>query len=145
MGVKTKVSVIEFGPVLELPPDDYELVTAFTVLGEPGRKSNGRRIIRGKNGPMIIKSAKAMKYGDGFLKQVPDHAKLGIGSVKEPLALWAHIYYASNRPDISSELLQDLLEKAGVVANDRWFKQIFLFGAIDKDNPRSDLRVYRIR
>ncbi len=129
------------------PPEGcYELLTKFTVTGEPGRKSNQRRIITNPatDKPMIIKSAKAMSYERTFLKQVPEEAKLGVGDVDHPLMLWAHIYYASNRPDVSTELLQDLLEKAGVVKNDRWLKQYMVYGAIDKENPRVELRLYRI-
>jgi hypothetical protein len=141
-----KVTTNEFGPVPDLPASQYELVTAFTVLGEPGRKSNGRRIMmnHATGRPMLVKSKKALNYCSSFMTQVPDEAKVGMGSEKEPLALWAHIYYASNRPDVSSELLMDLLEKAGVVLNDRWIKTQVLYGAIDRLNPRVELRVYRI-
>ncbi len=140
------MSVTEFGPVFDPPEACYELLTEFVVAGEPGRKSNQRRIVTNPatDKPMIIKSAKAMSYERAFLKQVPEEAKLGVGDVEHPLMLWAHIYYASNRPDVSTELIQDLLEKAGVVHNDRWFKQIWTHGAIDKENPRVELRIYRI-
>ncbi len=129
------------------PPEScYELLTSFTVIGELGRKSNQRRIVTNPatDKPMIIKSAKAMSYERTFLKQVPEEAKLGVGDADHPLMLWAHIYYASNRPDVSTELLQDLLEKAEVVRNDRWFKQFMTYGAVDKENPRVELRIYRI-
>ena len=146
MGMVNKIRVVEYCPVIELPETDFELLTALTVYGEPGRKSNQRRIVTNQSTgkPMIIKSAKAMSYESRFMQQVPEEAKIGAGSASEPLALWAHIYYASNRPDVSVELIQDLLEKAGVVKNDRWLKGFFVFGAVDKLDPRVELRIYRI-
>ena len=138
--------VIEFGPVWDLPAGQYELALSMTILGEPGRKSNQRRIVRNnKTGKaMLIKSQKALDYSASFLAQVPEETKRGIGGPKEPLALWAVIHYASNRPDVSTELIQDLLEKAGVISNDRHLKQLIIFGSIDRENPRVELRLYRI-
>ena len=137
--------VIEFGPVWKLPEPDYDLMVEFTIQGEPGRKSNQRRIVKGKSGkPIIIKGEKAMKYAESFLAQVPEEARLGLGDLHHPVALWAHIYYASNRPDVSTELIQDLLEKAGVVSNDRWIKTLVIFGSVDRENPRVELKLYSI-
>lgn len=141
----SKITKISFAQPFMPPSHYYEFVLKFEVLGEPGRKSNQRRIVRGKNGaPMIIKSEKAMNYQTKFLAQVPAEYKLGLGSKEEPLALRVVTWYKSNRPDISTELIQDLLEKAGVVSNDRWFKAVFCFGNIDSENPRSEIEIYKI-
>ncbi len=78
------------------------------------------------------------------MRQVTVDQKLSLGSPEEPLALWAKIYYASARPDLSLELIQDLLQEAGVVANDRFFKQTFAFSAIDSERPRTEIRIYGI-
>ncbi len=144
---KIKVTTIQYVPALVLPPDDFELLAAFIVLGEPGRKSNQRRIVKNKKtgSPMIIKGKKAMAYEQQFMEQVPESAKQHWGSAEEPLVLWTNIHYASNRPDVSTELIQDLLEKAGVVHNDRWIKAFFTFGQIDKESPRAEIKLYRIK
>lgn len=127
-------------------PAVYEEAVRLTIAGEPGRKSNQRRIVRRSNGtPMIIKSQKALDYEVSFLSQVPGEAKLFLGSAEEPLLLWAKIFYKSNRPDLSSELLMDQLQKAGVISNDRWIKSQMLFGGLDKENPRSEIVLYRLK
>ena len=142
-----KSTLIEYGPVFDLPLESYELLTTLHVDGEPGRKSNQRRIVQNKKTgkPMIIKGKKAMAYQQTFLDQVPEIDKMKWGSAEEPLALWAYIHYASNRPDVSTELIQDLLENAGVISNDRYIKQQFIFGAVDRENPRAEIRLYRIK
>ena len=78
------------------------------------------------------------------MEQVPEYAKQAYGDVDRPLALWAHVHYQSNRSDLSVELLKDLLQKAGVVSNDRWIKAELLFASIDRDNPRVEVELYAI-
>jgi len=128
-------------------PEQYELLAEFTVLGEPGRKSNQRRIVKNKrtDKPMIIKSQKAMSYQSSFLKQITGALKNKWGSRDELLLVWAHVYYASNRPDLSAELLTDLLQQAEIISNDRWIKSHVLFGSVDKENPRTEFRLYRLK
>jgi len=128
------------------PPDNFKLVAEFTIKGKPERKSNSRRIVRNKKTKkmLVIKSQEALIYADSFAKQVPDSAKVGVGNKDEILALWANVYYPSNRQDLSIEMIKDLLEKNGVVANDRWIKAHLVFGAIDRENPRVDLKLYVI-
>jgi hypothetical protein len=124
------------------PPKEYTKLVDLVILGNLPRKSNQRRIVKVRNKPLIIKSKQALAYTDSFLKQVPEESKLGLGDKQNPLALWAHVHYQSNRSDLSVELLKDLLEKAGVVTNDRWIKAEFLFAAIDQDHPRVELALY---
>ncbi len=137
---------IEFGPVLELPVERYTLLVSIEILGEPGRKSNQRRIVTNQSTGklMLIKSEKAMNYTSSFIAQVPPGYQVHLGSPDTHLALWTKIYYASARPDLSLELIQDLLQEAGVVENDRFFKQTFAFSAIDRDCPRAEIRIYEI-
>ncbi len=142
----SKPTVIEFAPAFDPPGEFYNLALSLTILGEPGRKSNQRRIVTNQatGRPMIIKSEKAMSYARSFLEQVPEDYEVHLGDGNNPLALWAKVYYASNRPDLSSELLMDLLQEAGVIKNDRFVKAQFLFGAIDRESPRVELRIYHI-
>jgi Holliday junction resolvase RusA-like endonuclease len=132
-------------PVFD-PPEEFELVLEFEVAGQPARKSNSRRIVtnRKTKQPMLIKSEAALNYTDEFLRQVPGNAKLGLGSLEEPLLLWAIVYYKSNQPDLSVELIKDLLEEAGVVRNDRYIRGELLFGKVDRDSPRTIIRLYRM-
>jgi hypothetical protein len=100
--------------------------------------------VKVRNRPLIIKSKQALAYTESFLKQVPEEHKQKLGCEQKPLALWAHVHYQSNRSDLSVELLKDLLQKAGVISDDRWIKAEFLFGAIDRDNPRVELALFAI-
>ena len=130
---------------LILPPENkYTRLLALTITGNLPRKSNQRRIVKVRNRPLIIKSKQALAYTESFLTQVPEASKLQLGSEQKPLCLWAHVHYQSNRSDLSVELLKDLLEKAGIVSNDRWIKAEFLFASIDRDNPRVELALYSI-
>jgi len=143
----SEIAAVIPSAVFDPPQNLYTLLTEFTVNGEPARKSNSRRLVTntrtGK--PMVIKSAKAMEYGESFLLQVPISARRMWGGSNEHMALWGEIYYASHRPDLSVELILDLLEEAKVISNDRWIKAHFLFGGVDRFNPRAHLRIYRIR
>ncbi len=147
MARTARPAVIEFAPVFDPPGEHYSLALSLTILGEPGRKSNQRRIVTNQatGKMMLIKSEKAMSYTASFLSQVPSDYQVHLGSREVPLALWAKVYYASNRPDLSSELLMDLLQEAGVINNDRFVKAQFLFGAIDRENPRVEIRIYWVR
>ena len=126
------------------PPSNFRLVSEFVIKGKPGRKSNSRQIVRNPktDKPMVIKSSVALSYAKQFGKQVTDEMKVGVGSEKEVLAVWANMYYPSNRQDISIEMITDLMQKHGIISNDRWVKCHLLFGAIDRDNPRVHIRLY---
>ena len=141
--------VIDYAPLVFPWPMHYRQVLSFEATGNLPRKSNQRRIakIKAKGGgtrPIIIKSKDALAFEQSFLSQVPKVCKQGLGSEAEPLLLWAHVFYRSNRSDLSVELLKDLLEKAGVVSNDRWIKAEMLFGSVDRDRPRMEIVLYRI-
>jgi len=107
----------------------------LTIHGHLPRKSNSRRIVvnRRTGKPMVIKSQDALDYERDFMRQVPGSAKIGM---KGELHLTAVIYYRSNRSDLSDELFCDLMEKAGIIENDRQFVAKILYKRIDKENPR---------
>jgi len=142
--MKNKDRIICYADLVIPPENKYTRILNLTITGNLPRKSNQRRIVKVRNRPLIIKSKQALAYTDSFMKQVPGESRLGLGDEKNPLALWAHVHYQSNRSDLSVELLKDLLEKAGVVTNDRWIKAEFLFASIDRDNPRVELTLYSI-
>ena len=106
-----------------------------TIDGEPTNKSNSRRIVmlKGKK-PM---SVKAMAYVDNFMSQVkpPDAA------IEGDVRLRVKIWYGSRRQDLDVSLIMDLLEKSAVILNDRQVKEIHAYHALDKENPRSTIRI----
>ncbi len=114
----------------------------FTVYGHLPRKSNRRKIARAGKRIMLIKSKDALDYEKSFLEQVPRNAKRGYGNRDQLLALEARIYYRSWRSDVSVELLLDLLQKSGVISNDRWVREFHYIGLVDPKNPRVELTLY---
>jgi Holliday junction resolvase RusA-like endonuclease len=88
---------------------------------------------------MSIKSSEALEYEQDFLKQITRKHQLGLDG---QLSLRGHIYYRSGRSDLSDELLCDMLEKSGVIVNDRRIRHKDLRAFIDKDNPRVEISIF---
>lgn len=128
--------------------EEYELLAEFTIIGQPPRKSNQRRIVsrgRGKNArPMLIRSADALRYEKDFIQQVVGTHKQEWGSLKEDLRIDINVWYTSRRPDLSIELIKDCLTKARVIKDDRYIREERTNGYVDKENPRISIRLYRI-
>lgn len=117
----------------------------FTILGKLASKSNSRRLVAPGGRPMSIKSAAAMEFEEGAIPQIPADLKgLGLGSKNQLLGLSATIYYPSFRSDLDDTLLCDVLERAGVVSNDRWIREKRLLARVDKDNPRVEVRLWEL-
>lgn len=113
------------------------LVT-MTIFGELASKANSRRVTSyGK----IIKSHKALTWSHQAALQIPaEYRGLRLGSIQEPLYLNAKIYYKDWRSDVDESLLMDVLQSAGVIANDRYIRLKNIDGtAVDKDSPRVEL------
>ena len=114
--------------------------------GQPARKSNGRRAVTnprtGK--PMIIKSAAAIAWVEDALKQIPHHARQHLGSLEHPLYVEMVCYYKTRKPDLSGELVLDMLEEAGVIENDRYVYRWLLDKQFSKDRPGVQIYVWRL-
>jgi len=112
---------------------DYDLI----VLGEPGSKSNQRRIVKFGGVSRLIKSEKALKYGKYFKEQTIPLADLVDCDVSLRLDVW----YSSRRPDLASkDLVQDLLQDV-IYLNDRQVKAGMEIWNLDKSNPRVRIRI----
>ncbi len=115
---------------------------AFTVLGQCASKSNSRvHTGRGRS----IKSPAAQAFCLAFGLQVPRSAKRALGSRTKPLVGYVTVYYQSMRSDVDVELVWDCLQKAGVVANDRYIREKHIIGRIDKKNPRVEIQIEEMR
>ena len=108
-----------------------------TILGEPASKANSRRLILVGKHPRSIKSEKALNYEKYALAQIRPPA--------EPfdceVCMVAHIHYCTQRPDLDESLIMDILEKGGVVKNDRRIREKHIFHYIDKENPRARITI----
>lgn len=138
----TNVQVVTRGETLSGSASTAGCVEiAFTVLGQCWSLKNGHGWGRGRS----WKNPKAVKFEKDFLLQVPPEVRqLGLGSDKTPLRANVSVYYPSWRQDVDVEIVWDLLQKAGVVSNDRWIREKHIYGHVDKDNPRVEIRLEEI-
>lgn len=110
------------------------------ILGEPASKSNSRRIVKIKGNTRIIKSEKALRYKDDFLRQIKPPPVPIEGDVMIEVVVW----YATRRPDLDITLIMDLLQDSKVILNDRQIKVIKAYHQLDKNNSRSIIRLSRV-
>ena len=112
----------------------------FTVFGEPASKANSRQLVRLNNRPMFIKSKKARDYVSAFQLQCPKLPVLMEGD----LVVHIKIYYASRRPDLDESVILDAMQGL-IYENDRQVKEKHVYHGLDKDNPRSEIRIETLR
>ena len=106
------------------------------IFGEPASKANSRKIVLIKGRPASIKSDKARKYAAEFIKQCQPMENMFEEDVKVEML----IHYASRRPDLDESLILDLMQ--GVIyKNDRQVKQKNIYWGLDRENPRTIIRV----
>jgi Holliday junction resolvase RusA-like endonuclease len=98
---------------------------------------NSRRIIFRGGRPRSIKSAKALSYCDAFMLQAP---KL-VAPIEGPISVTVTVWYASRRPDLDVALILDLMQKSGIIKNDRQAVEQHLFKRLDPANPRTEIIV----
>ena len=110
-----------------------------TILGEPASKSNSRQIVRMGGKPRLIKSKKALAYARQFHLQAPRMP------LREPILgdvlMWCRIHYATRRPDLDESLIMDALQAAEIIGNDRQIKVKVVLWALDRENPRSEIKL----
>lgn len=113
----------------------YEAV----VFGEPASKANSRKIVRFGKRLASIKSDKARRYVDTFRSQAHTIDPLLTGD----LLVYIKIYYATRRPDLDESLILDLLQ-GHAYKNDRQVKTKIILHGLDRDNPRSEIKINEI-
>ncbi len=113
-------------------------IVQFEVVGEPASKANSRKavVIRGK--PAFMKSQKARDYVKAFGEQCPTLPEL----ITDDVLVEILIYYASRRPDLDESLILDCMQDK-IYKNDRQVKQKKIYWSLDKDNPRSIIRIVK--
>ena len=109
-----------------------------TILGEPASKANSRKIVRFGNRPASIKSEKARNYEKLFRAQ----AKVINPLIDTDVLVFIEIFYKTRRPDLDESLILDLLQGCAY-ENDRQVKSKIILHNLDKDRPRSVIRVRR--
>ncbi len=114
---------------------------SFTVIGKLASMKN-RRIPSKHNPYVTLPNAACRTFGKQFLEQVPQSAKKALGSLTKPLTAEITVYYPDMRSDLDCAYVYDLLQKAGVVRNDRYIRRHIEIALIDKGNPRVEIAVY---
>jgi len=106
------------------------------IQGEPASKANSRQIVKIGGRLRVIKSLKARRYVAEVARQVaplPEAKQL-----RAPIAMTAHIYYASD-PSLILDALQ-----SRVYANDRAVREMHLHHHIDRERPRAEITLIEI-
>jgi len=112
---------------------------SFKIFGEPASKSNSRKIVRYGGISRLIKSNKALSYSAAFKQQAVSGVLL-----EGDLCVTIHIWYASRRPDLDESLILDLLQDVAY-KNDRQVKEKHIYHHLDKENPRCEIVVAKIK
>lgn len=112
---------------------------SLKIFGEPASKANSRKVVRIGGVSRLIKSKKALTYGEAFKAQATPISPLMTGDVRVTMK----IYYASRRPDLDESLILDLLQDV-VYTNDRQVKEKHIYWGLDKENPRTEMLIERM-
>ena len=107
------------------------------IYGAPASKANSRKIVMFGKRPAIIKSQKARDYVKNFEKQCPKLDTL----VTDDLVVEITIFYGSRRPDLDESVILDCMQ-GFIYKNDRQVKKKIINWGLDRDNPRSEIKVY---
>jgi Holliday junction resolvase RusA-like endonuclease len=131
------------------------LTICLTILGEPASKANSRELVTFGSGenkrPALIKSQKARDYERDALRQIPPMLRI---QIEVPVRVTMRIFYASERPDLDASVVLDCLQdrwhgkgearalvQKGVIRNDRQVRELHLYHAIDRTNPRAEIEI----
>ena len=117
----------------------------FEIKGQPHSKANSRRLVYFGKRPAFIKSPQAIEYEKLFAAQCPvlDPIIPYNKKDKQNVAVHMTIYYASRRPYLDESLILDCMQ-GRIYENDRCVKEKHIRWGLDKDNPRSEIRVIKI-
>lgn len=120
------------------------ILASLVIGGHPPRKSNSRRVVKHGDKTRVIKSKEALDYMESFILQVPPALCLGLGSLNDPLGMDVVIYYRSRRSDLSTEMVKDALQAAGVISNDRYIVEEHAYCFVDPTWPRAEIVIYSL-
>jgi len=94
--------------------------------------------IMGKHNPIVFGDyMKARDYVVAFNKQCVALEEM----VTDDVCVEMTIYYASRRPDLDESVILDCLQ-GFVYKNDRQVKKKIIYWGLDRENPRTEIKVY---
>ena len=104
--------------------------------GQLCSKSNSRKIVRFGERTAIIKSVEARVYVESFVRLFRQ-----VKPYLDDVSLTVQVYYKDRRRDLDIALLQDCLQHAGIIENDRQVVEIHAWRHLDGKNPRTVFRL----
>lgn len=128
----------------------------LTILGQPASKANSRQIVTVRDQPRVIKSPEARAYMEAARRQIPPAARVRL---QGPVTFTAHLFYASELPDLDESLVLDALQdvwssvrlrggtkervlvQAGVYRNDRQVREKHVYHHVDRARPRAEILI----
>lgn len=113
----------------------------LTIFGEPASKANSRRIVKHKGKIRSIKSEKAIGYEKYSSSQLN---LMKITPMDGDVSFTAKIFYASRRPDLDESVILDILQ-GHCYHNDRQVKEKHIYWGLDKENPRAEITIKKIK
>lgn len=104
------------------------------ILGQPPSKSNSYKIIKCGRFHKLGKTDATKKYEESFFMQ----CGLRNANISKRFKLTIDVYFSSDRPDLDNSLkvVEDCLQTAKAIKNDRLCSEIHARKLIDKENPR---------
>jgi Holliday junction resolvase RusA-like endonuclease len=108
---------------------------------------NSRRLLKNRRSGKTFsaKSDEALSFVESFIAQISFEARrLALGSAKTPLKAIVSVWYRSERSDLDTALVYDCLQKAGVIANDRYIIEHHEYKHVDADDPRCEIVIEEI-
>lgn len=120
------------------PQLNVQEVNAFDIVGGTLTKKKKRK-------PKYRKSESADLYCEAFELQM-NALKVAIGwgaPIQDEVFMVCVIYYTSQRKDLDESLICDMLQKTGIVKNDRLIRTRFTDHFIDKQRPRANIVLHR--
>ena len=115
----------------------------FTIRGHLVSLKNSRNVaLNRKTGQLFpVKNAKIAQFEQDFLLQCPKYRE---PHFTEDVGVKVAVYYPSRRQDLDCALIYDLLQKSGIVKNDRQVKTKQETWHLDSKNPKVVVTVWEL-
>jgi Holliday junction resolvase RusA-like endonuclease len=104
-----------------------------TVQGHCQSKSNGS--IKTRYGIVKSKSARAFEHAFLWQAKTWDIPKIPYEGL---VIMTCRLYYPTRKNDLDNTLLKDLIQKAGIIKNDRQIRGEYNFWGLEKSEPYCD-------
>lgn len=120
-----------------------ELLVHGEIFGHLPSGKNNYRIV----GKRMIKDINVSAYERDAIPQLTVlKNRTGVKDIDFDVALIAKVWFRSHRRDVDTILFCDLLQKSGIIKNDRSIKIKIMNGVdVDPKNPRVEFGLLRLR